>query len=241
MNAAALALAVGLSLLPACAAERGHERAVSEPRAAPSAKPAAPPSAAASASQAPRERPPPAPQPELAPKATVVDLEQSGGEEYSRDEYYPESALLDVDRWLVDHAVRRKLSEQRCWDAADRVGVPPQPGLFCERRSARPTKVVYRLYRLEAGTLSVVWEGVVGTWTNWLELTPLLAVAGDRLTVHDREPGACARALEEFSAKEDAGIPANFGSVLRAGCAGRGEYAWDGDRYVRARPRAPGR
>src|SRR5262245_57135602 len=51
-----------------------------------------------------------------------------GEDQYHRDTYYAPERVVDLTRWLEAHAVPARLKEKRCWDAADRVGVPPAPG-----------------------------------------------------------------------------------------------------------------
>lgn len=149
------------------------------------------------------------------------------------DEHYPPDGTVDVAKWLADHGVTQKFREKACWDAHDRVGVPPSPGLVCEQASARPSKVVSRIFRLEETKLRLVWEGVVATWANWLELTAILAEDGSSVTVYERRSGSCEAALDEYRQKEDNGIQADFGPILREGCRGRGVHAWSGNRYTR--------
>jgi hypothetical protein len=68
---------------------------------------------------------------------------------------------------------------------------------------------------------------------GWLELTPLLSPDGATLKVLDVTPTQCDCALAEYDAKAASGINPGFGAALREGCAGRGEYAWEGTRYTR--------
>jgi hypothetical protein len=154
--------------------------------------------------------------------------------EYRHDDYFPKNGVVDIRRWSSTHGVVAALHESECWDARDRVGVPPAPGLVCERSTTRPSKVTQRMYRLEGTRLRVVWEGVVATWANWLELTPILSDDGAELVVHERSAGSCERAFEEYREKEASGVRADFGPVLSEGCAARGVHPWSGDRYVKS-------
>lgn len=139
--------------------------------------------------------------------------------------------------WLRAHGASAGPREKRCWDVGDHVGSPPAAGLVCETRFNSPSRTLASVYRLEAHALRRVWQGVVGTWANWLELTIVLSPDGATLTVQDRFSGACERALKEFDAKERGGVHADFGGVLREGCAGVGAYSWQKDRYVRPKPK----
>jgi hypothetical protein len=173
----------------------------------------------------------PSPSPAPPPDAGATAPSPRPVVEVRHDEHYPPGGTVDVAKWLVDHGVTEKFGEKACWDARDRVGVPPSPGLVCERASARPSKVVSRIFRLEGTKLRMVWEGVVATWANWLELTAILAEDGSSVTVHERRSGSCEGAFEEYRQKEESGIRADFGPMLHEGCRGRGVHAWSGDRY----------
>jgi hypothetical protein len=142
-----------------------------------------------------------------------------------------------VADWAREHGAGAGPRESRCWDAGDRGGLPPAAGLVCETHTGPPSRTTASVYRLEGRNLRRVWKGVVGTWANWLELTVLLSPDGATLTVQDRAPNACEAAISEFEAKESHGIRGNFGGVLREGCAGRGAYSWQNDRYLRPKPR----
>ncbi|MBM4362675.1 MAG: hypothetical protein FJ104_08335, partial [Deltaproteobacteria bacterium] len=179
----------------------------------------------------PRPRPAPAPAPDT---DTPPPPSPAPPPEVRRDAHYPSTSALVVADWLASHAATAQGIEKTCWDLGDRVGVPARPGLLCLRTSSHPAREQARIYRLEDGHLRVVWEGPVGTWANWLELTPLLADDGATLTVHEARPGACGAALDEYRAKEDSGVPMDWGGVLREGCALVGTYQYDGTRYVKA-------
>jgi hypothetical protein len=90
-----------------------------------------------------------------------------------------------------------------------------------------------RVLRLEKGDLRSVWSGPVRTWTNWLDLTVTLTPDGSTLKVQDVSANACPSALCQYHEKENAGVHSLFGAVLEEGCAGRGDYAWSQDRYIR--------
>jgi hypothetical protein len=162
--------------------------------------------------------------------------DQAQALEYRRDQHYPPDSAVDVAAWLKAHGVKNKLRGALCWDAADSVGVPAQPGLVCLSTTHRPTRTVATIHRVEGASLAVVWQGVVGTHENWLELTPLLAPDGTQLHVHDSREGACGAALAEYSEKQQSGVHADFGDVLREGCRMRGPYVFREGRYV---PRVP--
>jgi hypothetical protein len=140
-----------------------------------------------------------------------------------------------VAEWHTARGVTSRVVEKECWDLGDRVGVPPAPGLLCLRTSSRPSRVQGRIYRLEGKTLHLAWQGPVATWTNWLDLTPVLSDDGATLTVRERRSGDCEAAMEEYRAKEGAGIPMDWGPVLREGCASRGIYRYDGKAYAKDR------
>jgi hypothetical protein len=133
----------------------------------------------------------PTPTPQAAPIATEVH----------RDTHYPPGDAVDVVAWLRAHGVTTALREQPCWDVGERVGVPPRPGLLCLATTHRPERTVATLHRLDGPRLSAVWQGVVGTYANWLELTPVLAPDGARLDLHERGANDCENALSELVAK----------------------------------------
>jgi hypothetical protein len=155
---------------------------------------------------------------------------------FSRDHHYPPNKVVSIPRWLEEHRVKTTFREKRCWDAKNRAGVPPAPGLVCEAYTANPPQLTSRVYRLESRQLRAVWEGVVGSWKNSLELTPLLASDGAELVVHDATPEGCERAMQEYARKAASGSEMNFGKVLAIGCAGRGVHAWSENRYVQLKP-----
>jgi hypothetical protein len=182
--------------------------------------------------------PRPAAKPAPAPPAPPVDAgtrTDAGAPEleFRHVDYYPLDETIELRPWLSDHGVAGGFREEDCWDARDRVGVPPSPGLVCERRTTRPPKVTSRIYRLEGARLRLVWEGIVATYANWLELTPFLAENGAELVVRDRHPGSCDAAFAEFREKAQSGIRMDFGPALREGCASLGTHTWSGNRYVK--------
>jgi hypothetical protein len=154
--------------------------------------------------------------------------------EYPHDEHYPPDAAVVLADWLRAHGVKSAFPERRCWDAGERVGVPPAPGLVCEASTNVPPRTTSRLYRLEGQRLRRVWKGTVKTYANWLELTPVLDPSGSRLVLHEASAGNCDAAQCEYSIKQQSGINAHFGDVLDEGCAQVGTYRWARDRYVRA-------
>jgi hypothetical protein len=181
--------------------------------------------------QAPEEPAEPPASPETPPASAPEEAR------VSHDELYPPEGAVILADWLRAHGASAGPREARCWDAGDRVGVPPVAGLVCETHSGPPSRTTATVYRLEGRGLRRVWRGVVGTWANWLELTVLLSPDGATLTVQDRSPEACEAAISEFEAKASYGVGGNFGGVLREGCAGRGAYAWQQGRYLRSRPK----
>lgn len=153
---------------------------------------------------------------------------------YRHEEYFPRSASIDVKAWRHAHHVTRGFAEATCWNAGDRVGVPGSPGLFCEASYRSPARTLSRLYRLESGALRLVWQGLVATWTNWTEVTPLLAEDGSTLRLVERTPYACAGAYRESREKLAAGVqPGWLHAELEEACRALGTYAWDGSRYTR--------
>jgi hypothetical protein len=158
---------------------------------------------------------------------------------YPHAEYYAPDAAVDVGAWLREHAVSSKFGEATCWDAGLRVGVPPAAGLVCERSMERPPRTFSRVYRLENGKLRLVWEEVVKTYANWVDLTPVLSPTGAELTLHDSRRYRCAGAIGEARAKQDARVhPPSFTRAIEAACARRGVYTWNGKRYVLATKQA---
>jgi hypothetical protein len=153
---------------------------------------------------------------------------------HRHDEHFPQAAQVDVKAWRTAHHVNRGFAESACWDAADRVGVPNAPGLFCETAYRSPPRTESRLYRLEGEKLRVVWQRLVATWTNWTEITPLLAEDGVTLRLVERTPRDCANAYEQSKEKlESQAQPYWLHEELLQACHALGTYAWNGKQYTR--------
>jgi hypothetical protein len=100
-----------------------------------------------------------------------------------------------------------------------------------------PEFTLARVYRLEGARLREVWQATIATYANWLELTPRLADDGT-LTLHDRVPYACERALAEYRAKLSARKPPPSGELLAPACRNRGKYRYEQGRYRLIEPLA---
>jgi hypothetical protein len=152
------------------------------------------------------------------------------------NDVYPKAEAIDPRAWGEAHGAPKLADDPRfaagpmCWDLRDHVGEPGLPGLLCEQVKDGTTTAT--VLRLEHQRLAEAWSGAIATH-GWLELTPLLSRDGGTLTVVDVTPSQCDCALAEYDAKAASSVDPGFGEVLRAGCAGRGEYAWDGKRYTR--------
>jgi hypothetical protein len=100
----------------------------------------------------------------------------------------------------------------------------------------KPELTLVRIYRLDGTQLREVFQAVIATYANWLELTPILEGEGQTLVLHDRTPRSCEGALTEYRAKLDARKPPPSGELLEPACKMRGRYAYEGGRYRLVEP-----
>lgn len=163
--------------------------------------------------------------------ATAPDVPQ----EYAFDDYYPKAAAFSLLEYKRTHHLLGPTFEQRCWDLGKRVGAPVAGGLLCLTDNRRPLFTLARIYRIEGSRLRQVWQAVVNTYANWLELTPVLSEDGG-LVLHDQSPGRCEGALGEYQAKLDALKAPPSGELLGPACAKRGKYEYEGRQYRLTEP-----
>lgn len=116
------------------------------------------------------------------------------------------------------------------------MGVPVATGLLCLVESEHPPFTLARVYRLEGARLREVWSATVRTWANWLSLTPLLSEDGATLTLHDRSPRACRRALREAHAKAEANKAPPSYELLGPACDAVGDYTFERGKYRLSSP-----
>jgi len=166
------------------------------------------------------EEPPSAPTPPLRPQIHF-------------NEHYPDAEQVGLLDWKKAHHATGPTFEQGCWELASGVGVPAVPGLLCLAMSENPPFTLARVYRLEGARLREVWSATIRTWTNWLELTPLLSPNGERLFLRDRFSGACEGAMDEAHAKAQSNKAPPSAELLTPACAALGEYAYERGKYRR--------
>lgn len=154
---------------------------------------------------------------------------------YAFDDYYPKAAAFSLLQHKRAHRLLGPTFEQRCWDLGQRVGVPTASGLLCLTDNRNPPFTLARIYRLEGNRLRQVWQAVVRTYANWLELTPVLSDDGG-LVLHDRSPGSCEGALGEYHAKLDAMKAPPSGELLGPACGKRGKYSYEQRQYRLSEP-----
>lgn len=163
--------------------------------------------------------------------ATAPDVQQK----YAFDDYYPKAAAFGLLEYKRTHQLLGPTFEQRCWDLGQRVGVPVASGLLCLTDNRNPPFTLARIYRIEGSRLRQVWQAVVNTYANWLELTPVLSEDGG-LVLHDQSLGACEGALGEYHAKLDAMKAPPSGELLGPACERRGKYVYEGRQYRLSEP-----
>jgi len=192
-----------------------------------------------------RVAPDPAP---LAPAAstapsstgTAIATNDAGPIGCAFDARWAKTNEIDVDAWRAAHGVTKAFLSKGCWDAGDRVGVPPAPGLLCLAVFPSPYKSIAsdvraRVLRLDGDRLVMVWEETVATYANWLELTPTFSSNGATLTLHDSAPHRCEGAIRESFDKDAANVGIDgLSALLVQACKQRGVYAWTGKHYARA-------
>lgn len=196
--------------------------------------------------RAPREAiaPPPEPQPLATPEVPPAPIPEPNREtppetptepaptpppertELRFTDHYAPEAAVSLLAWKREHGATGPSFDQICWPQ-DQVGVPAAPGLLCIAANPSPEFKLARVYRLEGTRLREVWQAIVATYANWLELTPLLSDDGATLTLHDRKPYSCERAIHEYRAKVSARVAPPSGELLEPACAKRGQYAYE--------------
>jgi len=154
-------------------------------------------------------------------------------------EHYPPGEAIALTAWKKQHRAQGPNFEQTCWDLGSRVGIPAAPGLLCTTKATKPELTLARIYRLDGTQLREVFQAVIATYANWLELTPLLEGEGKSLVLHDRTPHSCEGALAEYHAKVDARVPPPSGELLEPACKMRGRYAYERGRYRHVEPVPP--
>ena len=156
-------------------------------------------------------------------------------ETFSFKTSYLSERAVTATEWKRVHGALGPLRDSQCWDLPQGVGVPAAPALLCWHSASdalpRP-EYVARVYRLEGKKLRQVWQGTVATWTNWLDLTPIVADDGASLVVHDRSLGSCERAFAEAHAKLNARIDTPWLSVINRGCQQRGKWEYRAGKFV---------
>jgi hypothetical protein len=134
------------------------------------------------------------------------------------------------DVW--SHGVTGTVEGADCWEV--RVGVPPAPGLLCERYTTRPPRTTARLYRADGARLRKAWQGPVGAWANWVELTPIVSDDGSELQLHERRAGDCTHAWCDAVEKLSTGVhDGEFVQNLEFVCGHSGRWLWHDHSYVR--------
>jgi len=146
---------------------------------------------------------------------------------------YPAEGRISPADWLKSHGARASLAEKDCWDLGTAVGTPPAPALLCVLTKGPPIDKLARIYRLDGARTQRVWEATIGTDSNWLDLVPVLAADGKSLELRDQAPGACERALCQYSEKQAHGILMDFRAVLLRGCRARGVYTYEAGSFTR--------
>jgi hypothetical protein len=148
-------------------------------------------------------------------------------------DYYSDRDRINPAAWVAQHELRKTNLRDPCWDLGVHVGVPPASGLLCLEYTRSPVQTIASVYRVEGQSLKNVWMGIVATWANWLDLTPVVSDDGTVLDLRDQSPCACFSALREHHEKVMAGIDWGFGDVLARGCTSVGIYEWAQGRYVK--------
>jgi hypothetical protein len=146
------------------------------------------------------------------------------------EEHYPRASAFPLREWLRRRGLRGPVSERVCWELSGVVGDPPADGVLCLKEDPRKSLRWARVYRAEAGRARLVFEAIVATWANWLELTPVLASDGT-LLLHDRTAKDCYYAIVEYREKLDAQVPPPGGEWLEDACERVGKYRYEGGRY----------
>lgn len=173
----------------------------------------------------------------LAVEATTLDPDQAHHrQEIHFQDHYPDARSVRLLAWKKVHRATGPTFDQRCWELGSRVGVPEAPGLLCLAKSDDPPFTLARVYRLDGLLLREVWSATIRTWTNWLDLTPLLSEDGRMLVLHDRFPRACHGALREAHAKAMAHKEPPSAELLGPACAAVGEYTFERGKYRRSSP-----
>jgi hypothetical protein len=147
------------------------------------------------------------------------------------EKHYPAAASFPLGEYLREKKLKGPGFEQTCWELPPRVGVPPAPGLLCLVSPENQPLTVARIYRVEAGRLTEVFDAIIGAWANWLALVPLLHEDGT-VELSDQRPFQCQHAVQgEYAMKVAAGVAPPGGEYLEAGCAKVGHYRFERGRY----------
>ena len=149
--------------------------------------------------------------------------------------HYPRGRAFPLREWLKRQSLKGPSSERDCWELVGVVGEPPVDGVLCVKDDRQKSVRWARVYRAEAGRLRLVFDAIVATWANWLELTPVLASDGT-LWLHDRTETACYDAIIQYREKLESQVPPPGGERLEEACGRVGKYRYEGGRYRMSEP-----
>lgn len=145
------------------------------------------------------------------------------------DDHYPKARAFALRDWLRKRGLKGPAFERVCWELASVVGDPPADGVLCVKEQ-RHSLHWARVYRAEKGRVRLVFEAIVATWANWLELTPVLAPDGT-LHLHDRTATDCSGAIGQYREKLRYQVPPPGGEWLEEACSRVGKYRYERGRY----------